>query len=377
VCLTPILTPVARRPPIVLVHDYLTQRGGAERVVLSMLKAFPGAPLYTSLYDAPATFADFRDADVRTLALDRIELLRRHHRAAFPLLAPAFGRLRLDADVVLCSSSGWAHGAQAAGRKLVYCYTPARWLYQGNLYARGRSPAVKLALRAARGRLVRWDLAAARTADVYLTSSAAVRERIRDAYGIEAEIVPPPETLSTGEGRAPVPALEPGFFVCVSRLMPYKNVDAVVAAFGALAEERLVVVGTGPEEARLRQLGGGNIRFLGAVGDDEMRWLYDNSDGLIAASYEDYGLSPLEAAAYGKPAAVLRFGGFLDTVVSERTGVFFDRPVASDIAEAVRRLRRLTWSAPDLIRHARMFSEDRFVERLREVVAEGRGEATV
>ena len=130
---------------VVLVHDYLTQRGGAERVVLSMTRAFPHAPLYTSLYDPRATFPEFGEIDVRTLPINRLPPLRRHHRAALPLLAPSFSSLRISADVVICSSSGWAHGARVEGRKIVYCHTPARWLYQSDRYLRGRSQPVHTA----------------------------------------------------------------------------------------------------------------------------------------------------------------------------------------------------------------------------------------
>src|SRR5262245_17315694 len=107
---------------VALAHDYLTQRGGAERVVLSLASAFPEAPLYTSLFDPQATYPGFRDVDVRPLRLNRVQLFRRNHRLAFPLLAPAFSSLRLDADVVVCSSSGWAHGIHSEGRSIVYCH---------------------------------------------------------------------------------------------------------------------------------------------------------------------------------------------------------------------------------------------------------------
>ena len=119
---------------VAISHDYLTQRGGAERVVLSMLRAFPRAPLYTSLYDAEGTFPEFRGADVRVTGLDRITPLRQHHRLALPLLPATFSRLQVSADVVLCSSSGWAHATRVDGKKVVYCHTPARWLYHGAHY---------------------------------------------------------------------------------------------------------------------------------------------------------------------------------------------------------------------------------------------------
>lgn len=354
---------------VAIVHDYLTQRGGAERVVVAMLKAFPGAPVYTSLYHADGTFDEFRSVEIRRSFLDRFAPLRRSHRLALPLLAPAFSRLRVDADVAVCSSSGWAHGAVARGRKVVYCHTPARWLYQTDRYLGERGGAARLAVGVLGGPLRRWDRRAARTADRYLANSTVVRDRIRSIYGIEAELLPPPPALAPeGPARA-VDGLDPGFLLCVSRLLPYKNVHAVVEAFTSLPSERLVVVGTGPEAERLRRVAPANVVLAGSVEDEELRWLYARSAAVVAASYEDFGLTPLEAAAFGKPSAALRWGGFVDTVAEGRTGVFFDEPEPGSIAEAVRACLRENWNVETLERHAAEFSERRFVDRLREVVA--------
>ena len=144
------------RPGVVIVHDYLTQRGGAERVVLSMLKAFPRAEVITSFYLSEATFPEFGAYPIRVLPINRWSVLRRNHRFALPFLASAFARERIDADVVLCSSSGWAHGVRTRGRKVVYCHTPARWLYQPERYA-GRSIASRAAIAVLRPRLLEWD----------------------------------------------------------------------------------------------------------------------------------------------------------------------------------------------------------------------------
>jgi glycosyltransferase involved in cell wall biosynthesis len=358
-------------PSVAVVHDYLTQRGGAERVVLSMMKAFPGAPLHTALFQPSDTFPAFADADVRPLALNRLGVLRRHHRLALPVLAPAFSLHRVDADVVLCSTSGWAHGVRTKGRKIVYCYSPARWLYQGDRYLGDRRSPARYVLQVARPWLVPWDRRQAHSASRYLTLSSVVRDRIRESYGIDAEVLAPPQTIDvTGRRRAPATGLDEGFFLCVSRLLAYKNVDAVIKAFREMPGQRLVVVGGGPERERLRGLGGTNVTFLGTVDDDELRWLYHACTAVVSASHEDYGLIPLEAAAFGRPAAVLRGGGFLDTVVEGRTGVFFDRPEPSQIAAAVRALLQTTWSAADLQGQADRFGEDRFIRRLQEVVHE-------
>jgi glycosyltransferase involved in cell wall biosynthesis len=355
---------------VTLVHDYLTQRGGAERVVLSMLRAFPDAPLYTSLYEPARTFPEYRRADVRPSPLNRIPPLRRWHRLAFPLLLSAFSRLEVPGDVVLASSSGWAHGARVHGRKIVYCHAPARWLYQPDRYLRGRRGAGSAMLALLRRRLLEWDRAAAASADRYLANSTEVARRIRELYGVEAEVVPPPPALeATGVARA-IERVEPGFVLCVSRLLPYKNVDAVVRAFERLPGERLVVVGSGPEARRLASEAPANVRFLPGVADDELRWLYGACTAHVSASYEDFGLTPLEAASFGRPSAVLRFGGFLDTVVEGETGVFFGEPKPESIRAALVDLLRGSWDEAALRRHAERFSEGRFAKRLRAIVAD-------
>jgi glycosyltransferase involved in cell wall biosynthesis len=354
---------------VALVHDYLTQRGGAERVVLAMQRAFPDAPVYTSLYNPDSTFPEFQGTDIRTLVLDRIGLLRRNHRAALPLLASAFSRLHIDAEVAICSTSGWAHGAQVSGRKVAYCYTPARWLYQPDRYfpRRGLQSIVGASLRPT---LLRWDQRAARSVDRFVTSSTAVRDRIAAVYGREAEVLPPPHPADPRAERRAVPGVDPGFFLCVSRLLPYKNVDAVVSAFATLDDERLVVVGAGPERERLEATAGNNVRFIGQTSDEELRWLYAASAGLVSASYEDFGLTPLEAASFGRPTAALRFGGFLDTIEDGRTGVLFDRPGAPEVEKAVRRLQSIQWDASVLEEHAARFNEASFASRLRQIVEE-------
>ncbi len=367
---------------IALGHDYLTQRGGAERVALAFADAFPGAPLYTSLYDPPNTFPEFADVDVRVSNLNRHASLRSRHRLALPLLARATSSMRVDADVLLTSSSGWAHGLRTTGRKVVYCHAPARWLYQPDRYLganrdkrllqRMRRAPITAALRLLRPGLLRWDRRAALSADRYLANSTVTRDAIRRAYGIEAEVLPPPPALIPGGPERAVPDLEPGFFLCVARLLPYKNVDAVIEAVRLVAGARLVIVGDGPERTRLEKLVAldGAISLLGRVDDDQLSWLYRNCTGLIAASYEDYGLSPLEAAAFGKPSIVLNDGGYLDTVVAFRTGVFFDRPVASDIAGAIERATRQSWDVGALEDHASKFSTGRFQARLHEIIDE-------
>lgn len=361
------------RPRVAIAHDYLTQRGGAERVVLSLLKAFPDARIHTTLYDPDGTYPEFRDADVVTSPLNRIGALRRDHRLALPLLAWAAGRVEVDADVVVVSSSGWAHGFAGNGRRLVYCYSPARWLYQTETYLGGparRSPR-GLALLAMRPWLRRWDLRRARRADRYLAISRVVRERIATAYAIDAPVVPAPHSFDPSAPQEEVPALadwSDGFHLVVSRLLPYKNVDAAIAAFRGTGR-RLVVIGDGPERERLEADLPPDVRMVRGLSDAQMRWAYAHCRAVVAPSIEDYGLTPLEGGAYGRPTLALRGGGYLDTVVEGVTGVFFTEPSPTAIASAVASAEEHDWDPAAITAHVDGFSERHFIARIRAEVA--------
>lgn len=364
-------------PTVALAHDYLTQRGGAERVAMIMAQAFPDAPLHTTLYDPQGTFPEFRSVDVRTGRLNRFGLLRRRHRLALPLLAPAVSRHTIAADVVLASSSGWAHGFRTDGQMVVYCHAPARWLYQTQRYlgahtSAAHSPAA-LTERAVLGVLApalrRWDVQAAGRAYRYLANSSVTAQLVYDVYGLAADVVPPPPALVPDGPEEPVPGLAPGFALCVARLLPYKNVDLVVEAVRALDGVELVVVGHGPDRDRIAALAAGApVHLLSGIPDSRLRWLYRNASVLVAASFEDFGLSPLEANAFGTPVVALRAGGYLDTVVEGSTGTFFDELTAADVAAAVDTASRQQWDPQVLVGRAEEFGVERFVQRLREVV---------
>lgn len=354
-----------------IVHDYLTQRGGAERVVLSLLSAFPDAELHTSLYNASSTFPEFEAARIHVSHLNHSRLLRQRHRLALPLLASTFSAMTVHHDVTICSSSGWAHGVRTSGRKIVYCYTPARWLYQPTTYLGCRAEvAPRVALTLFGPHLRSWDLRAARTAHRYLTSSTEVMRRIQRLYRQDAEVLPPPPLVRLNHPRHQVDGVHAGYWLCVSRLLPYKNVDAVITAFDDLVGEQLVVAGTGPQEHALRSTAGKNVRMVGDVNDNELCWLYANCRGLVSASHEDFGLTPLEAAIFGKPSVVLGRGGFVDTVVEELSGIFFSQPTPQAISNAIRRAGKTSWCPEAIQEYARRFDQDRFKQRIQEVVKE-------
>jgi glycosyltransferase involved in cell wall biosynthesis len=257
------------------------------------------------------------------------------------------------------------------GQKIVYCYSPARWLYEPFRYF-GRSSWTlsRLVLATLRPALLRGDRAAARTAVRYLTVSETARAKVFGAYGIDPEVVYPPPGLRTQGIARSLDGIEPGFFLCVARMLAYKNIPAVIGAFDGLVGRRLVVVGTGPEERRLRELANGDVRLLGAVRDAQLRWLYMNAAGVVSAAYDDFGLTAIEAASFGKPCVALRAEGLLETVLEGETGVFFDVPEPEAIREALELVSTLPFDERALRAHAQRFSEARFIARLRGIVTE-------
>ena len=363
------------RPPVAIAHDYLTQRGGAERVVLAIARAFPGAPVHTSVHEPDGTYPEFAELDVVTTPLQRVGPLRRDPRRALPVLAPVVSRHRIEADLVVASSSGWAHGFDTDGAVLVYCHAPARWLYQSENYLGGprwRSPK-GIALAALDPWLRRWDAAAAARADRYLANSRVVRDRIRAAYGIDAEVLPPPFGVDADGPLTPVPELsgwaEEGYLLVVSRLLPYKNVDAAIEAVRG-TDHRLAVVGDGPLRGELAATAPPNVQLVRDLTDAQLRWVYAHARRLLAPSLEDFGLTPLEAAAAGVPTVALRGGGYLDTVLEGTTGVLVDEVTPRAIAAGIDTAEQIPWDAPTIRAHAAGFGEERFAERLRQIAAD-------
>lgn len=350
-----------------VVHDYLTQRGGAERVALALCQAFPGARLVTSVYHPAGTFPEFADYDVETSWLQRVAPFRRDPRLALPLLADAFNRMSVDdVDIVICSSSGWAHGIPTSAPKLVYCHNPARWLYQPMDYVHTQHAVVRAALSAVRGPLTRWDKRAAGSASRYLVNSSTVQRRVAEVYGIDADVLPPPVSIDVDGDQARPADVQPGYFLVVGRSRGYKNVGVVCSAFRQLPEQRLVVVGRLPEGVTPPA----NVTVVEDVPDAELRWYYANCRAVIAVAHEDFGLTPLEGNAFGRPALVLRAGGFLDTLREGVTGHYIEALTPSAVVRTVRESLSAGLDNRAILEHADRYSQDAFTAELyREVQA--------
>ena len=338
---------------VAIVHDYLNQPGGAERVVLAMAGIWPDAPIYTSLYRADSTFPGFGAANVHISGLHWLPI-DRGFRNLFPLYPAAFRSFGpLDHDVVISSSSGWAHSVRTGPDTFhaVYCYTPARWLYGSEYLGADRR---KMALRPFIGRLRTWDRQAAGRAHHYIAISHEVRLRIRERYGVVAPVVYPPVDVDRFRPRPRGERL-----LVVSRLLPYKRVDAIVDT-ATRAGIGLDVVGTGPALEDLRCRAGPTVRFHGRLPDDEVTALMESCRALCVLGKEDFGISPIEANAAGKPVVALGSGGALETLVDGVTGCFFRRHDPDEILDAIRRSDRIETAPEALAAAARRFSPRAF-----------------
>ncbi|MBV9607007.1 MAG: glycosyltransferase, partial [Solirubrobacterales bacterium] len=349
---------------IAIVHDYLNQPGGAERVVLAMAAIWPDAPIYTSLYRAGSTFPGFGAANVQVTGLHWLPV-DRGFRNLFPLYPAAFRSFGpLEHDVVISSSSGWAHSVRTGPDTFhaVYCYTPARWLYGGEYLGADRRKAL---LRPVVGRMQRWDRHAAGRAHLYIAISQEVRRRIARQYGVDAPVVYPPVDVDRFRPRPRGERL-----LVVSRLLPYKRVDAIVDV-ATRAGIGLDVVGTGPALDDLRRRAGSTVAFHGRLGDDEVTELMEACRALCVLAKEDFGITPVEANAAGKPVVAFGAGGALETVVDGVTGSFFPRHEADEILAAIRRCDAIDAQPEELAAAARRFSPRAFEAGLLAALHEG------
>lgn len=350
---------------VVVAHDYLTQFGGAERVALELAVQLRAERIITATYRPEQTFRAFQSRNVETVHSHIVDALSSDPRKALPFLAHAWSAAEpVDADVAICSSSGWSHAlpVTADTRKIVYCHNPARWLYQREDYVRGHSTAVRAALAVLSPGLKRWDSRAAHSADAYIANSSIVAERIRRTYGIRAEVVNPPVSVDIDGARQAVDGLDAGFFLTVARPRGYKGTRVMIDAFARMPERQLVIVGSG-SSAELPP----NVVSLGEVKEEELRWLYANAQALTSVSHEDFGLTPVEANAFGTPALVLRAGGFLDSTDEGISGSFIEGEESEDVIRAVTNFSA-HWSRSAIVAHAALFSAAAFGAHMSDAV---------
>src|SRR3989344_6363994 len=324
---------------IALVHDYLTQYGGGERVLDVLCGMYPEAPIYTLVYDERATGGVFKDREIHTSFLQKLPFTKSHHRL-FPLLMPlAIEQFDFsDFDTVLSVSASFAKGiiTKPSTRHITYCLTPTRFLWDDShrYVSEFRYPwPIKKLLPLALTYLRMWDKEAALRVDEYIGISKFVQERITKYYNQGSTLIYPPVDTT----KYSISDEIGDYYLMVGRLVGYKRFDLAVKAFSAM-ELPLKIVGDGPERKKLEKLAGKNIEFLGLVSDFKMPELYSHAKAIVFPQEEDFGLVPLEAAASGRPVIAYRGGGALETIVEGETGIFFDQQTEIDLCLALGKL---------------------------------------
>jgi len=359
-------------PRLALVHDYLNQYGGAERVLEELHALFPDAPVYTSMYWPQKMSPIIRGIDVRTSFMQRLPLVTRKHQPFLLLYPLAFESFDLSGyDVVISNSSAFCKGVVTPPGTLhiCYCLTPMRWVWNYHAYIERErlGTAARLVLPAAISQLRAWDVATAQNVDRFVAISHTVASRVRKYYRRDAAVIYPPVNCSV---FAPSRSGVGDYYLVVSRLIPYKRIDLAVDAFTRLGLRLKIVSSGGRDLAALRARAGRNIEFCGNVSDFELKELYARCRGYVFPGEEDFGIAPLEANASGRPVIAFAGGGALDTVIDGQTGVLFHDQEVESLMAAVRRAEQIDWDADDLRAHAMSFDRTVFRSQLQQFVAE-------
>jgi glycosyltransferase involved in cell wall biosynthesis len=354
---------------VALVHDWLNQMGGAEDVLEMLVRMFPGAPIFTSMYWREGMPATYRDWNTRTTWMDRLPGIYRHHQAYLPLYPLAFSELDLSGyDLILSNKSGFCHGVRTReALHVCYCLAPTRYVWDFGAYAaREALPGpLKTALRPVIAALRRWDYRAAQRVDRFISISREIEGRIRRHYDREACVIHPP--VDTGRFR-PFEERE-DYYLIVSRLVPYKRIDLAVRAFNQLGLP-LVIAGDGRDREALEALAGPTVTFLGYVPDEDLPRLFARCRAYVLPGMEDFCIAPVQAQAAGRPVIAYGAGGALDTVIEGETGTFFHRQTPQALAETVRTFDPEAISPHACHVNARRFDDTVFEEKLSQFIRE-------
>ena len=347
---------------VALVHDWLIHMRGGEKVLDAIAELYPEATIYTLFSDKKKLSANLQRHPIKNSFLQYLPGIKHYYRWLLPLMPLAIRTLTIEsADLVISSSHCVAKGIDipAKARHICYCHTPMRylWGFQEIYFSRYLLP-VRLVIRAVLNLLKAWDLKTNRTVDLFIANSEYIRKRIKDVYQRDAEVVHPP--LDTAFFRPTGP--RENYFLAVSHFVPYKRLDLVIEAFNSM-DRKLVIIGTGPLEAKYKELRkSGQIFFWGGVNDQELRDAYAGARALIFPTEEDFGIVPLEAQACGTPVIAFRKGGALETVQS---GVFFDAQTPEAIREAVVQFEQRKDDPAEVSAKVQRFGRDHFLENMR------------
>src|SRR3954452_13748186 len=309
-------------PKVALVHDFLLDLRGAERVFAAICDAWPEADVFTAVYDEKGTEGRFADRHPQASFLQKVRPTSRTFRPLLPLYPHAVESLDLRGyDLVVSSSSAWAHGVliDPGAVHVCYCHNPCRYAWaEREATLAARNPLTRPGLRVLLSRSRQWDALAALRVDRYVANSEITAARVRRYFGCEAEVLHPPVELSRFS-PGPVGA----HYLVLAELMAHKRIDVAIRAFNALRLP-LVVVGDGPERRRVRAGAGPAVRLTGRLSDGEVADLLRSAQALVVTAEEEFGIAAVESLASGRPVIAVRAGGVLETVTAGATGAFYD-----------------------------------------------------
>ena len=356
---------------VAILHDYLNQFGGAERVVKVLLEIFPQADLYTLLYDKQKTSGLF-DRNIKKTSFMDIPFIRNHHRMFIPFMPFAAKHLTSPEkyDLVISSTAGYGKGINVRGKyHISYCHTPLRYAweidYLKNLSASPRPLSNAIAYPIAR-RLREWDKRSASRVNLFIANSTFIADKIKSYYGRDAVVVNPPVNLKI---FFPEPtAAKRDYYLMAGRLLYYKGFDLGIAAFNQL-QKPLKIVGQGPELEKLMKMARSQkIEFITKADDRELRKLYANAKALLFPQIEDFGLVAAEAQACGTPVIAYERGGIRDIVINKKTGLFFNEQTPAAIVEAVKDFENMSFSRSSIAKAAERFSKENFIREFLEIL---------
>jgi len=352
---------------VAIVCDWLTNMGGAEKVIHSLHRMFPKAPIYTTLYD-PSRVQGFENAEIYTSFLQRIPYSQKKHPLFLSLMPMAVESFNLDQyDVVISSSHAVAKGVITKPETLhiSYCHTPMRYAWEPwelEYRLQGFPSVMHSSIKRRIHKLRIWDRLSADRVDQFIANSSYISQRIGKYYRRESEVIHPPvqvEQFSLGNSE--------GFYLMVGRLISYKRFDLVIETF-AKNGFPLKIAGTGPDETRLKELATKNVEFLGRVSDEELKGLYQSCEALIFPQLEDFGITPVECMASGRPVIAYGRGGALDTVLDGKTGLLFPEQSTESLQSALDAFQKKKWDGATIQEHAKNFSDEQFQQKLSDLI---------